>query len=61
MQAHPIKEQPLGKMSPETFGPGVYTFPRNWKVKKKWVEDFKGNDKVPLAYANEKQINISLL
>lgn len=43
-------------MSPETFGPGVYTFPRNWKEKKKWVDYLKGIDKVPVAYANEKQI-----
>lgn len=50
MQTRPVKEQPSGKMSPETFGPGVHTFPRNWKVKKKWVDDFKGNGKVPLAF-----------
>lgn len=56
MRACPVKEQPSGKMSPETFGPGVYTFPRNWEVRKQRVDDFKGNDKVPLAHANEKQI-----
>jgi len=43
-------------MSPETLGPGVYKFPRNCKVKKKWLGDFKGSDEAPLAYTNEKQI-----
>lgn len=56
MRARPAKEQPLGKTSPETFGPGVYTFPRNWQVKKKSVDNFKGNDKVPLTCANGKQV-----
>lgn len=45
----------MGKVTPETFGPGVYAFPMHWKVKKKWVDNFKGNDRVPLVYTNEKQ------
>lgn len=56
MRARPVKEWLLGKMSPETFRSGVFKFPRNRKVKKKWVDGFKGNDKVPLARTIEKQI-----
>lgn len=60
MQARPVKEWPSGKMSPETFGPGVNAFPRNYKVQEEMVDNFKGNDKVPLAYVTEKQIKQSL-
>lgn len=56
MRARPVKEWPSGKMSPETFGHGVYAFPRNCKVKEEMVDNFKGNDEVPLAYVTEKQI-----
>lgn len=49
MRARPVEEWPSGKMSPETFGHGVYAFPRNWRVQEEVVDDFKGNDKVPLA------------
>lgn len=56
MRARPVKEWPLGKMSPETFGRGAYAFPRNCKVKEEMVDNFKGNDEVPLAYVTEKQI-----
>lgn len=60
MQARPVKEWPSGKMSPEKSGHGVYAFPRNCKVKEEMADNFKGNDKVPLAYVTEKQIKQSL-
>lgn len=56
MRARPVKEWPSGKMSPETFGHGVYAFPRNCKVKEEMADNFKGNNEVPLAYVTEKQI-----
>lgn len=59
MRAHPVKEWPSGKMSPETFGHRVHAFPRNCKVQEEMADDFKGNDKVPLAYVTEKQIKQS--
>lgn len=59
MRARPVEEWPSGKMSPETFGHRVYAFPRKWRVQEV-VDDFKGNDKVPLAYVTEKQVRQSL-
>lgn len=56
MRARPVKEWPSGKMSPETFGHGVYAFPKNCKVEEEMADNFKGRDKVPLAYVTEKQI-----
>lgn len=60
MQARPVKEWPSGKTSSETFGHGVYAFPRNCKVKEEMADNCKGHDKVPLACVIDKQIKQSL-
>lgn len=45
MRARPVEEWPSGKMSPETFGHGVYAFRRSWRVQEEMADNSKAMTK----------------